>query len=681
MGARNRAIRGAGVGWMWAVWAVVPLLVLLIYVPTVGFGFVWDDEQVLFGRADYHDPRRWLEAVRQPLDFSPNYFRPLALSTLLVQIWLWKANPAPFHVANGLLHALNTALVMVLAWRLWRHGWVTALAGLLYGLHPALTESVAFIASRYDLTVTTFLLLALIISTSASRWRWLGVGLCFLLAALCKEMAVVLPLLLPAWHLAHSYQTQPDLHWREQVRQIFQAEGRTYLAILIAGVVYLSVRYAALGYLYQPPVSEARMEVGTPLQHLLLIGRTFATLIGLVGFPFFSISPAHHSALPVPLNDGLAWLQLGFTAACLVGAMWLIRRAPAVGWLLMAGIISLLPVLNLRPLEMAKGIYTAERFLTFPLTLFVLTAFQAALSVAWERQSAPNRRATAWLQKGLSGQRLLMLGASVWLGASLITVALNMPNWKENLTLWEWMTRASPRSPIGFSNLADMYNKLGRHEEALKAAERAIQLAPDSGMGWVNKGVALLKLGHTREAEQHFRRATEIEPANVIGWNNLAIMLGERGEFAEAERIVRQHVIGRPPLFMGYQALGILYLKQGRPDKAEPVLKQASQALPLPGSLPEQLLKDLSRPGVWLAGALVNIERGELDVAEQLYRRAEQLGGDRVALAYVRGRLLIAKGRSQEAERLARELIEYGWQDPRLNEILRLARQQPASTR
>lgn len=45
---------------------------------------------------------------------------------------------------------------MVIAWQWLRHALVSALAGLLYGLHPALVESVAFVSSRYDLAMTTF---------------------------------------------------------------------------------------------------------------------------------------------------------------------------------------------------------------------------------------------------------------------------------------------------------------------------------------------------------------------------------------------------------------------------------------------------------------------------------------------------------------------------------------------
>jgi tetratricopeptide (TPR) repeat protein len=382
-----------------------------------------------------------------------------------------------------------------------------------------------------------------------------------------------------------------------------------------------------------------------------------------VFLPFFSITPAHHSVLPIPLNDRLAWLQLGFTGMFLGVLFWLARRAPVAGWLMVAGVLSLLPVLNIRPLEMAKGIYTAERFLTFPLALFVLGTVSLLVEKGFQSASVRWR----W------GTLAVVVG---WLLASCVVVELNLPNWRENRALWEWMTRASPGSPIGFANLADTYNKLEMYEEALEMATRATQIAPYSGTGWVNKGVALLKLGRVQEAEAHFRKATEVEPTNVIGWNNLAIVLAERGEFQQAEQIVRQHVLERTPRFMGHQALGIIYMKQGLLDRAEAELERAMRALPFPkGSLPEGLLQEVRRPNLWLAAAEHFIAQRDLATAERYCQRAQELGADRVALAYVRGKLLIAQGRPNEARRLARELIDYGLDDPRLRELLRLASQ------
>ncbi len=528
--------------WVWPGIGAVLAIVALFYLQTLQFGFVWDDDQIIYGRPDYRDPARWLEAVRQPLDFSPNYFRPLALTTLLVQIWIWGDNPMPFHLANLLIHLVNILLVFLLARRWFGHGWVAVALSALYGVHPALVESVAFVSSRYDLLTTTFLLMALLFEMSLTGWkRLLGVGIAFFLALLCKEMAVVLWLLLPFW-----------LGVKRAVGVAIPNDTPSpsvlplFLTLLLSSLFYAGVRYVGMGYLFYTGEIAYQIDPGSPLQHLLLIGRTLATLLGLVYFPFFSITPVHHSQLPVSPADLVAWVQLLASLACLGLFLWLARRVSPYGWLLVGGVATLLPVLNLRPMEFAFGIFTAERFLTFPLVIFLIGTAGVFLAVF---RKEPQKR-------------VLPVLASVWgMGFALVT-ALSLPNWKDDEPFWQWVTRVSPRSPIGWSNLSDYYNKIGQHQKGLEYAERAIEIAPNSGMGWVNKGVSILRLGDPEGAIKMFRKGTELEPDNIIGWNNLAVMLAESGQVDEAEQIARQHLLGKTPKFMGHQVLGLIYVRR-----------------------------------------------------------------------------------------------------------------------
>jgi tetratricopeptide (TPR) repeat protein len=669
----------------------VVIVVGAVYAQTLGFGFVWDDETIVFGRIDYQSPARWLEAVRQPLDFSPNYFRPLALSSLLVQLWVWKANPAPYHAANVLIHLVNTALVCALGLRLLGGRWQGLIAGLLYGMHPALVESVAFVSSRYDLLATLFLLLALWLEGRLQGTaRVAGVATAFLLALLCKEVALTLPLVMLLWQLAVGYPTDaktpsskvppasqgepPALGSPHAVRgtsrrgvrfslayvqDLHRRERALYTGLAVALGVYFALRYAALGYLFTAPPENLQIDAGTPLQHLLLVGRTLATLVGLAVFPFFSITPAHHSELPLPLSDGWAWAQLAIALAVVAGVGWSVRRQPRVGWLLAAGLVGLLPVLNLRPMEFAFGIFTAERFLTFPLALVVLGL-------------------TAGLLRWASARRVHAIqGAMVgYCAALLLTTAYNLPNWRDSESFWKWLTVASPRSPIGFSNLSDLYNKQGRHTEALEYAEKAIQVAPRSGMGYVNKGVALLRLGDSDAAIALFRQATEIEPHNIVGWNNLAVMLSERGAFDESERIIRERVLGRTPKFYGHQALGLLYARKARLDLAEAEFRAAYALIPNPaGTAAEQGLRELQQASKWIAAAHHWMNQRDLTTAEAHLQAAAQRDPDRVAYGIALARLRILQNRPAEAKQALTDLRERGYRDGTLDALLAEAEQ------
>lgn len=665
-------MRGDAKAWLWAGALSILIVVGTLYAQTLNFEFVWDDNQVIHGRVDYQSPAHWLESVRQPLDFSPNYFRPLALSSLLVQIWLWKDNPAPFHAANVLIHLLNTTLVMALGLRLLRGRWQGLLAGALYGVHPALIESVAFVSSRYDLLATLFLLTALWLEGRLQgKARLLSVGGTFLLALLCKEMALTLPLVLLAWQAAQL----PNGSFRERLHTLWRTERSLYAVLGVVLIIYFGIRYAALGYLFTAPIGNAQIEAGTPLQHLLLIGRTLATLIQLTLFPFFSITAAHHSELPIPLNEGWAWAQLGIALLVLGGVFWLARQHPLSGGLAIAALISLLPVLNLRPLEFAFGLFTAERFLTFPLALVVIALVaRAVLSVPStsqaNRSTASPTRANSRGASRLDRTVLATLVALLWGIGLMITTAYNLPNWRDAESFWKWLTVASPNSPIGFSNLSDLYNKMGRHTEALEYAEKAIQVAPRSGMGYINKGVALLRLGDPDAAIALFRKGVEVEPGNITGWNNLGVMLSERGEHDEAERIIREHVLGRTPKHMGHQALGLIYSRRARLDLAEDEFQKALALMLNPtGSVAEEGLRQLQIANKWIAAAHHWMNQGNLELAQTHLQAASIRDPDKIAYGIALSRLRILQNRPAEAIQILDELKASGYDAPIIGQL------------
>lgn len=643
--------------WLWAL--SILGIVGALYWQTLSFGFIWDDIQIATGRVDYHSPARWLEAMRQPLDFSPNYFRPLALSSLLVQLWIWKDNPAPFHLVNVLLHLLNTSLVMTLAARALEKRWYGLLTGALYGIHPALVESVAFISSRYDLTATLFMLIGLWL---AERWqgkmRIAGVGVAFLLALLCKEMALTFPAVLLLWQFARDERVS----LRTYLGQLLRQEKALYGVLIVALIAYLCLRYAALGYLFTTPPTGAQIDAGTPVQHLLLVGRTLTTLIELTLFPFFNITPVHYSKLPVPLSDGVAWVQLMVALAASAGILWTVKRLPFVGWLLVAWIVSLAPVLNLRPLEFVPGVYTAERFLTFPLVLAL-----AALVGAWRSLIEPTA------DKRLSWA--ISIGVVLWGVALLIKTGTVVPNWRDSETFWQWVIRTSPDSAIGYANLADVYNNTGRFAKAMEYATKAVQVEPQNGTGYINRGIARLNLGDFEGALEDFQQAVRFAPENTIGWNNLAMALVVRGDLNEAERIAKERMLGRRPRFMAHQLLGLIYLQRQRPEVAEDEFRKAYAELVRPqGMAPDVELRRLQNASLWIKAANYWMLQGNLSLAEKYLQIAAQRNPDKVAYGTALSRLRILQGRHTEAKRILQELLEEGYNTAEIQNLLRLVK-------
>ena len=92
--------------------------------------------------------------------------------------------------------------------------------------------------------------------------------------------------------------------------------------------------------------------------------------------------------------------------------------------------------------------------------------------------------------------------------------------------------------PIG---LCYCLGELGRHEEAVAMARRALELEPDDCGHLNDLGWSLFEAGHLDEAEATLRRAVEIAPDDDdLPEANLRIVLAERTRDDNGSRMARQ---------------------------------------------------------------------------------------------------------------------------------------------
>jgi tetratricopeptide (TPR) repeat protein len=100
----------------------------------------------------------------------------------------------------------------------------------------------------------------------------------------------------------------------------------------------------------------------------------------------------------------------------------------------------------------------------------------------------------------------------------------------------EWIAGAIRQTPRAeyLSSLGSALQQLGRHEEALKAFDKAIQLAPDDALLWKNLGDVLLNLGRRAEALLGLQHALRLNPRDwEAAWKS-GVLLHEAAWFEEA---------------------------------------------------------------------------------------------------------------------------------------------------
>ena len=315
---------------------VLIVLTAALYAQTWTAPFVYEDEH-------------WFRSVTE----APTV--PLAPSRALTA-WSYHLTwqmaggvPALYHAGNVALHLVNGALVYALA---------TALvpgAGLLaagvFLLHPLSSSAVAYLAGRSDLLMTTWILLALVLTVHGSSWwRWgLAWAACGL-AAMSKEIGIVAPVLLA---LTHSL-------WRPEMAT------RAWIGVwVMAG--------AAAGWAWAPLLNWIAMPPhigGSALSwphYVWLQNAALWHLLALVN-PFGGFSIDHDVLAIAPV---VRVQMLLLTALCLVSLPLLWRVVPIAAWAVVMVGVSVAP----------RFVFQTSEFLTEPQMYLPFMAISVLLGV------------------------------------------------------------------------------------------------------------------------------------------------------------------------------------------------------------------------------------------------------------------------------------------------------------
>lgn len=184
------------------------LAAVLVYLPALRGGFIWDDDTLLTGNPAV----KTIDGLYSIWfgNWSVDYI-PLTLTSFWLEWHLRGLHAAGYHAVNILLHAANAVLVWRVLLRLGVPG--SWLAALLFAVHPVGASSVVWIAERKNTLSMLFYLLSLwwflrfddaihaAVETEKTR-RLAGFSLAaFALALLAKGSVAVLPavLLLFVW--------------------------------------------------------------------------------------------------------------------------------------------------------------------------------------------------------------------------------------------------------------------------------------------------------------------------------------------------------------------------------------------------------------------------------------------------------------------------------------------------
>jgi tetratricopeptide (TPR) repeat protein len=544
--------------------AAVPIaicgLVALVYIGTLGFGFVYDDRfQVLDNTwlAWRYLPRYFTHHVWAFAGIGGFYWRPLFLVWFLLQRVLFGLNPAGWHAATVALHVATTALVYVLARRLSGDRTLAAIAAAIFGLQPALIETVAWVSGSSDSLLAVFLIPAFLYYL---RWRdsnaraSLMASMAFYAAALMtKEPAVMLLGLIAGYAWIHS---GAGLALR----------ARAALKALLPYVPVTAVYGIIHALIAEQLTSNA--SPATPLAMALTAPKLLLFYLRLLVFPY-PISPEY----PLALVRSFRLTQVVLPALALIAIaaavyLWSRRVARVSGpcsrlilfaslWLL----LPLLPVLYIKTLMWQD--FAHARYLYLPCMGFAILVATAIRQIRVARASDPGIRG-----KDPSRVQIVIAGAIALVLA--IGTATQQVYWASNLLLFSRGVQVAPRNPVGLTSLGIEIAKRDNYPEAISLMQQALQQDPNFWHANFSLGYTYFLLGRYDEAERLIERAVRLNPtdANPDQFAYLGMAALRLGHTAKAEWAVRQAIARAPEVVRYRLALALILENEGRRPEA-----------------------------------------------------------------------------------------------------------------
>ncbi len=524
--------------------------VAVSYFQVLSFGYIWDDAILIEGLKVHPSRSAFDIAFKAPFFVSPNYYRPIVFYSIITDMYTHGGNALIPHLKNIALHLLNLTLLAYLLQKLIvtvsnRSKYCTmALCLLMYGLHPALVESVAWVSGRFDLLMTTFLLAVLVVEQSQLSLclRFLGVSTFFLCAALCKEMAVAFCLALPVFH-AVVYRDIP-------LRKLwFSLEGKllTYSALFFSGLVYVGLRYLALGYLL---VSDGSDNVSTTNEtgYLTLVFQAVHKAVLLLILPFSDLA-LFYDINKAPFFENLSALAgLVFVVATILG---IINTRGIRGYVGIAVclLLSVIPVIHIVPLSIGENV-VQSRFLVLPLSLTCLLLALQVTRIDWGERA--------------SGQKafILKFTFSLWLIISIGTTLSVIPLWAEERLLWQWSYQKSQQPMVKL-----FYAKTLLWEGDPRAAVLVLNTMEDGVYSltvskYFARANAHENLGQLDSAKRDYKKVLSLgneRRFETTSHIRLARILGVQGYYSESVRHL-EYVIGEHPRHLkAHSELCILY--------------------------------------------------------------------------------------------------------------------------
>ncbi len=522
----------------------VGLIVFVVHLPGLSAQAIsFDDTQYLTDNLLVQTPslasaKQFLVEVFEPSTVG-GYYQPLTMISLMVDYALGgrEENLMPFHRTSLILHVLNVSLLILFLYFLFGRPWISAAAGLLFGLHPMTVETIAWVGERKTLLAAFFAFLCLNLYVWFSRkknWKlYLVCLVTYVLALMSKPTALALPLMM----LLLDYWPLKRLSWGAVKEKI--------PFFVIAGLS------AVVTYISQTSVGEAELAGGYGLKGIWLV-----PCHNIVFYLFKIIWPVNlssHYAFPEQLGLSNPMILAGVIGTCIlltalaVSLKW--TRVFVVGWLIFFVVI--IPTMQILRFS---NVIASDKFVYLPSVGYLIILVSL---IGWVCGGRYARRA-------IYRRAVLIIVVLVLAYGEARATRGYLMHWRDTKSLCKHMLKLTPDAASVHDMLGVALRKEGQIDEAVFHLKRAIELEPHYPSAYNNLGIIFGMQGKVDEAIEHFFLAAEHGPPSEDVYNNLGQAFQIKGELTEAVKYCKKALEVEANHFNAHNNLGVIFKQQGK---------------------------------------------------------------------------------------------------------------------
>ncbi len=405
-------------------------------------------------------------------------------------------NPFRFHLINLIFHLFNVILVFQLMYLLIKKLNLSAIAALIFAIHPMHVESVSWISERKDVLYAFFFLLSAISYIYYLRngrkikfMIFCFVGFCFSL--LSKSMAVTLPVLL----LLFDYFENHKITLKNCIEKI--------------PFFILSIVFGIMAILSQNQGGS----ISNLGQSFSIINQFFLVCYGIIFYIVKFFAPFHLSVLhPYPELVGgtlpFVYYLSGILVLAIIISLFLIsfkfKKEILFGFFFF--LITISVVLQIFPVGQAM---VAERYTYIPYLGFIFIVIQLVNYLNENRLPLYNK---------LKPFALVLL--SIYILAFSYSTFNRNEVWKNSISLWSDMIQKYPRNYYGYYSLGNAYSEKNMQQEAVKKYDRSIELFSKYADSYYSRGTVKYKLTDYKGAIDDFTLAIQLNPKYQEAYSN-----------------------------------------------------------------------------------------------------------------------------------------------------------------